>query len=89
MTRYWVRFWTESADDPRPVVDPRPCDWWRTGYKGDESAASVCAIVDTEGDPLDTIKKGWPEVGELDSKQEQEAGWQPPACRFPPYEEKT
>ena len=85
-SRYWVRFYTPNADDPRPVKVPAP-EWWCTGYTGDGDRAVVCCLLLDDGSPpLERIREFWPEVEYLDSVTECEPGWRPPSDRFPPLE---
>ena len=84
--RFWVRFYTSSLEDPRPVIHPRPFDWWLTGETFEQ--AIICGVVDADDEALALVevKKGWPEVNELDFCEPKPDGWAPQSDRFPPYD---
>jgi hypothetical protein len=92
MTRYWVR-WEEPLDeseDYRPRVWPLPAaivKYWCSGYCGDMSAATLCAIVDapSRGDVEALILAAWgpPSTRTWSFCEEREGGWMPPPDRFP------
>lgn len=84
--KYWLRFYTSSLEDFRPVTVPPPFEWWCTGT--DETHAVICGLVEAnEGDVLVKVREGWPEVEELDSCEQVPDDWRPSADRFPPAEE--
>lgn len=61
-SRYWIS-WNEYAEDYRPKTFPPGAGvlgWWRSGEAGDGSYSTLCAAVETTGDPWDVIEADWP-----------------------------
>lgn len=74
MTRYWVSWYEPvgEAQDPRPRKWPLPeaiPHYWVSGWVGDMSAATLCAIVDARCE-------------EEAKRFVQDAGWSPSSWRF-------
>lgn len=90
---YWVS-WYEPVDDRR---DPRPLSWplpnsityWISGWRGDMSAATICAAIDADSqeEAESLVRRYWqPESWRFCN--EHAYGWRPPADRFPPPAER-
>lgn len=59
----WIRFYTDSVDDWRPVYDkdaghPGLGPYWCSGYTGDGEQAIICAWVKPGLD----VRTWWPEA---------------------------
>lgn len=58
---YWrVRFFTASADDPRPVTFPPPGPYWVSGYSGGKSGELAEAVLIAYLPRKSDLKKLWP-----------------------------
>lgn len=86
---FWIS-WYEPIDesqDSRPLKWPLPAtiDYWVSGWRGDMSAATLCAVVDaaSEDEAKKLIGEYW-KPAEWRFCNPNELGWRPPADRFPP-----
>jgi hypothetical protein len=88
-SRFWIGWYepVDEAEDPRPLTWPLPngVQYWISGWRGDMSAATMVAVVDaaTEEAAKKLIESLWKPDG-WRFCEEQEPGWMPPPCRFPP-----
>ena len=56
------RFYTKAVDDPRPLVFNPAYPWWRSGYAGDGSSATIVAYLPAN-EPLDRY---WDDAFDVD-----------------------
>ena len=89
MKRFWMS-WYQPGDDRRPVYDPKvesePLDhrYWKSGERGSDGAATVCAVVDAENEKSAkaAVNRYWPEAAEWRFIEEKTLDFMP-GDRFP------
>jgi len=76
---WWMRWFSDSNGDPRPVVYPAPIEWWWTGQTED-GLSTICALVKAPDDTTAwaQVKQYWPEA-KPDFADEKPARWRPPS----------
>ncbi len=86
MNRFWVS-WYQPTEDYRPLTVPSP-EFWCSGHRCSDEAATLCAIIDVQGDDEAAkreVLRFWPEAEEwrfVDLCDD--AAWRPDPGRFPP-----
>jgi hypothetical protein len=81
---WWIRFYTDSIEDSRPIKVPVPNiqHYWESGFSDTHAIMCAMATGETEADVLESVKYGWPDVGELDFCDPRPEDWTP-GDRFP------